>query len=154
MPPPPPRPPRPRADAQTQFAALREQQLLDPQITQPAGFNGPHPPPRPVEPEARAPYVPLSQQQQQQQQKLPEMTAAGAWDKLKSWGLSGLTPADEQYRTAFEKERDAAAAAEPAAAEPVVEAPTDRAGADDLVKAKGSSSGGMLSGVKGWWSGK
>ncbi|KAI5847991.1 hypothetical protein BZA05DRAFT_117395 [Tricharina praecox] len=90
----------------------------------------------------------------------------GPWTKFKSWALSGMTPADQEYKTAFERQRDEERKQAEAVVAPIVVELTregrdageriDRLGADDLVKGEKPAGGsvGVLSSVTGWWSGR
>ncbi|KAI5815162.1 hypothetical protein BZA77DRAFT_316588 [Pyronema omphalodes] len=89
-----------------------------------------------------------------------------AWERVKTWGLSGMTPADQEYKNAFEKAREAERAEAEKLVAPVVVQATkegrdhgdriDRLGADDLVKGEKPKGGsvGVMSSVTGWWSGR
>jgi hypothetical protein len=72
-------------------------------------------------------------------------------DKLKSWSVSGLTPADQEYK-------DPVTRAEEAAREAVRMARTEEKIANkmepknELVKNDGK--GGVMSSITGWWSGR
>lgn len=89
----------------------------------------------------------------------------GPWEKLQSWAMSGMTPADQTYKTRFEKEeekrKEAVALESPNVVEPNRAGigkgnRIDRLGADDLATAnqsKGSSTS-ILSSITGWWSGR
>jgi hypothetical protein len=87
----------------------------------------------------------------------------GPWTKFKSWALSGMTPADKEYKTAFERARDEERVQAEKVVAPVVAAATregtdagERLGADNLVKGEKTKgeSGSILSSVTGWWSGR
>jgi hypothetical protein len=90
----------------------------------------------------------------------------GPWEKFKGWAFSGMTPADKEYKTAFERVRDAERREAEMVVAPIVAAATrdgrdggnriDRLGADDLVKGEKPKGGsvGVLSSVTGWWSGR
>ncbi|KAF8537732.1 cytochrome oxidase c assembly-domain-containing protein [Trichophaea hybrida] len=92
--------------------------------------------------------------------------AAGPWKQLKAWALSGMTPADQEYKTAFEKARDEERKEAEKLMVPIVVEATkegkdkgeriDRLGADDLVKEEQEKGGnvGTLASLTGWWSGR
>jgi hypothetical protein len=98
----------------------------------------------PVKPESKADIGPVE----------------GPWTKFKSWALSGMTPADKEYKTAFERAQDEERAQAEKVIAPVVAATTrestnarEKLGADDLKGEKTKAeSGGILSSVTGWWS--
>ncbi|CCX07848.1 Similar to hypothetical protein [Tuber melanosporum Mel28]; acc. no. XP_002836496 [Pyronema omphalodes CBS 100304] len=89
-----------------------------------------------------------------------------AWERVKSWGLSGMTPADQEYKNAFEKARETEQAEAEKLMAPIIVQATkegrdhgdriDRLGADDLVKGEKAKGGsvGVMSSVTGWWSGR
>ena len=87
----------------------------------------------------------------------------GPWTKFKSWALSGMTPADQEYKTVFERQRDEEKKAEAVVAPVVVEFTKEgrdggaRSDAlDDLAKGEKPAGGnaGVLGSVTGWWSGR
>lgn len=96
----------------------------------------------------------------------PPKEYVGAWGRLKSWAMSGMTPADQEYKTVFEKARDEERKeAERLMVPIVVEANRedrnrgdriDRLGADDLVKDEPEKGGsvGTLASLTGWWTGR
>jgi hypothetical protein len=89
-----------------------------------------------------------------------------AWERVKTWGLSGMTPADQEYKNAFEKAREAERAEAEKLMAPIVAQATkegrdhgdriDRLAADDLVKGEKPKGGsvGVMSSITGWWSGR
>lgn len=96
----------------------------------------------------------------------PLKERVGAWERLKSWAMSGMTPADQEYKTVFEKARDeerkeAERLLIPIAVEASKEGRDrsdhiDGLGADDLVKSEREkdASAGTPAGLTGWWTGR
>ncbi|KAI5782634.1 hypothetical protein EDC01DRAFT_664348 [Geopyxis carbonaria] len=89
----------------------------------------------------------------------------GPWEKFKGWAMSGMTPADQEYKVAMlaheEERKNAARLMTPV----IVEATRsgqdhgdriDRLGADDLVKGEKEAGGstGVVGSLTGWWSGR
>lgn len=96
----------------------------------------------------------------------PPKEHVGAWERLKSWAMSGMTPADQEYKTVFEKARDeerkgAGRLLMPMAVEASKEGRDrndriDGLGADDLAKGEREkdASAGTPAGLTGWWTGR